>query len=91
MKIAVACSDLVMAGGLIRFERVGQCIAAWGHELAFVCFSGKPEYRFPTQLRAISIDEAILETIQRHASRPVSAKLAHPKATPEPAKTCNAC
>jgi hypothetical protein len=28
MKLAVACNDLVIAGGLIRFERIGQCIAA---------------------------------------------------------------
>jgi len=38
-RILVACRDLVMAGGLLRFERFGRIARARGHELAFLPFS----------------------------------------------------
>ncbi len=46
-RILVACHDMVMSGGLLRFERVGKVLRRDGHELAFVRFadSAAPEWR----------------------------------------------
>jgi hypothetical protein len=38
-RVLVACHDLVVAGGLLRFERFGRIARARGHEFAFLAFS----------------------------------------------------
>jgi glycosyltransferase involved in cell wall biosynthesis len=62
MKIAVVCNDLVPAGGLIRFERVGNCLASLGHEVVFVPLKKKYQAHFPTELSIVSFKNAIAQS-----------------------------
>jgi hypothetical protein len=40
-RLLVACDSLVLAGGLLRFERAGVALRRLGHELAFMSMAGK--------------------------------------------------
>lgn len=35
-RILIACHELVLSGGILRFERVGAVLRRWGHEVAFM-------------------------------------------------------
>lgn len=43
MRVAVVCEDLVMSGGLLRFERFGRVARSLGHELVFVISQDDPQ------------------------------------------------
>lgn len=58
MRILVACHTLVLAGGLLRFERMGRVLAGMGHELAFAVFEPAGAAGFQTGMKAYTWDEA---------------------------------
>ena len=35
-RLLVACDQMVLAGGLLRFDKVAQALRPWGHEMTFV-------------------------------------------------------
>lgn len=58
-RILVACHNLVLTGGLLRFERVGSILRDWGHEVAFVVLAEDPgPAEMETSLPALSFDQA---------------------------------
>ena len=57
MRILVACDSLVMAGGLMRFERFGREAVKLGHQLAYLCFSGS-KAQFETNFQQMGFAEA---------------------------------
>ncbi|WP_082501290.1 glycosyltransferase [Methylobacterium sp. Leaf88] len=65
MRLLVACDHLALTGGLMRFERVGQVLARWGGELAFLCLGEGVDDRpagFASTLRHLSRAAALEET-----------------------------
>ncbi|MET0366908.1 MAG: glycosyltransferase [Methylobacterium sp.] len=64
MRLLVACDHLALTGGLMRFERVGQVLARWGGELAFLRLGEGGEDRpagFASALRSLSREAALDE------------------------------
>lgn len=57
-KILVACHDVVLSGGLLRFDRVAAVLRAWGHELSFATFAPTPVQHRPTEVPVLSFDQA---------------------------------
>jgi hypothetical protein len=41
MRLLVATYDVLINGGLFRFDRIGSIIRSWGHELAFVSLADR--------------------------------------------------
>jgi hypothetical protein len=56
-RILVGCHEIVLSGGLLRFERVGAALRDWGHELCFAALAGNPHH-WPTTFPVMSFDEA---------------------------------
>ncbi len=57
-RLLVLCHDIVLSGGLLRFQRLGNVLTRWGHELAFVCLSEQPAQEWQTSLPILSPAEA---------------------------------
>jgi len=57
-RILVACHEMVMAGGLYRFERFGRVIQRFDHHLAFLAFSDRPHRGRQTDFPVLTFDEA---------------------------------
>jgi len=56
-RLLVACDQLILSGGLLRFERVGNILRRWGHKVAFMVMNNtKPE--IDTTLPVLSFAEA---------------------------------
>lgn len=49
MRLLVACHELVLSGGLLRFERLGQALRSMGHELAFLTLAANPVNSFVSE------------------------------------------
>jgi glycosyltransferase involved in cell wall biosynthesis len=58
MRLLVACHDIVINGGLVRFDRVAAAIGPWGHELAFVCAADRPLRDRSTEVPVLSFEQA---------------------------------
>lgn len=58
-RIAVICHDIVLAGGLLRFDRVGNVLSEKGHEMVFVTLSENAKYYREPELEVLSLDEAL--------------------------------
>lgn len=50
LRMAVACHEVVLGGGYLRFERMGEVLRAWGHELVWLCQWEPPAPQFPTAM-----------------------------------------
>jgi glycosyltransferase involved in cell wall biosynthesis len=61
-KILVACHDVVLSGGLLRFDRVAAVLRGWGHELSFVAFAPAPTLHRPTDVPVLSFHQAAART-----------------------------
>ena len=58
-RILVACHNLVLCGGLLRFERLGTVLRSWGHEIAFLVLVGsKSTQHMHTALPVLSLEQA---------------------------------
>lgn len=57
-RLLVVCGALVLSGGLLRFERVGRVLRAWGHEVAFVSLADQSTPQRDVSLPVLSFDEA---------------------------------
>lgn len=57
-RILVVCRDLLPAGGLIRFDRVGQVLKGWGHTLSFVSLAATPQRTCPLNVPLLRLEEA---------------------------------
>jgi 2-polyprenyl-3-methyl-5-hydroxy-6-metoxy-1,4-benzoquinol methylase len=57
-RILVACHDLVLAGGLFRFERFGRIARARGHELVFLQFAEKNPPARAIEFPVLGLQEA---------------------------------
>jgi hypothetical protein len=49
-RILVACHEIVVSGGLLRFDRVAAVLRSWGHKLSFVTLAKIPYQRRPTEV-----------------------------------------
>lgn len=58
MRLLVPCAALYLVGGLLRFERVGQVLRRWGHELTFATLTGRDANRWESALPLLSLAEA---------------------------------
>ena len=54
----MACHELVVAGGLFRFERFGRTIAKAGHELAFLALADQPQTGFSSAFPVLGLKDA---------------------------------
>lgn len=59
MRILVACHNLVLAGGLLRFERLGRALKPRGHDLAFVVFDPEAAAGFQSDLPVHTLEESV--------------------------------
>lgn len=57
-RILVPCHDLVPAGGLLRFERVGRVLRAWGHDLRLVPLNPQFQSGGPLDIPFLSLADA---------------------------------
>jgi len=57
-KILVACHELSMCGGMLRFERFGREILKHGHELTYLIFGDGSNDQYQTQFQCLSFYEA---------------------------------
>lgn len=58
-RLLVACHDIVLTGGLLRFDRVAAVLRRWGHQLSFVTLADTPRFHRPTDVPVLSFDEAL--------------------------------
>lgn len=56
--ILVACDSMVLTGGLLRFERLGETLGNLGHQLTFVTLSEHPASEFKSQHPVLQIKDA---------------------------------
>lgn len=59
MRLLVACHDIVLAGGLLRFERVARELCAWGHELNYVALTSNRNTAWESDFPVLTIEEAM--------------------------------
>jgi glycosyltransferase involved in cell wall biosynthesis len=57
-RILVPCHNLIPAGGLLRFDRVGSVLRDWEHDLRFVPLDPNFERGLPLNVPFLSLDEA---------------------------------
>jgi hypothetical protein len=57
-RILVACNNLVLSGGLLRFERLGTVLRRWGHEVAFLTLAENESTHMQTALPVLSLEQA---------------------------------
>jgi len=55
----VVCHDLIQSGGLLRFERVGRELRAWGHELCFATLADRPEPAWHSEFPVLTMEAAL--------------------------------
>lgn len=58
-RILVACHELILSGGILRFEKVGALLREWGHEVVFCVFSGQQPISFKFGLPVLPIERAM--------------------------------
>jgi len=56
--ILVACDRIVLAGGLLRFERLGRAIRDEGHSLSYLVFSPDHKPAWTSEFPVLTFDEA---------------------------------
>ncbi|WP_316897976.1 sulfotransferase domain-containing protein [Pseudodesulfovibrio indicus] len=56
--ILVACGNLIVSGGLLRFERLARAIAPWGHRLALTSLTGDGGNRLFNDAKLLTVEEA---------------------------------
>jgi glycosyltransferase involved in cell wall biosynthesis/predicted O-methyltransferase YrrM len=59
-RILVASDALILAGGLLRFERFGRVARARGHKVAFLPLAITPRFEWVTEFPIVNLDEALL-------------------------------
>jgi glycosyltransferase involved in cell wall biosynthesis len=57
-RLLIACHDLVLAGGLLRFERVGEVWRRQGHDVAFLTLTGTPAQQWTSQMPVLTLEQA---------------------------------
>jgi glycosyltransferase involved in cell wall biosynthesis len=57
-RILVACHEMMVAGGLYRFERFGRVIERFGHQLAFVALGGVALRQRATDFPVLTLEQA---------------------------------
>lgn len=50
LSLLIACQEVVLGGGYLRFERMGEVLRAWGHEVAWLCRPEPPSPQFSTRM-----------------------------------------
>jgi glycosyltransferase involved in cell wall biosynthesis/predicted O-methyltransferase YrrM len=58
LRVLVACDDVVLAGGLLRFERAGAALRRLGHEVAWLRLGEPAPARRPTALPVLDLAAA---------------------------------
>jgi len=58
-RILVACHEIVLTGGLLRFDRVAAVLRGWGHDLSFVTLADTPRLHRPTDVSVLSFEAAL--------------------------------
>jgi len=53
--LLIACHDLVLTGGLLRFERMGTILRNWGHEVALVAMGDTVAPEFASKVAIMSL------------------------------------
>jgi glycosyltransferase involved in cell wall biosynthesis len=61
-KVLVVCHELTSAGGLLRFERVGEAWSSQNHQLSFVTLADQPAHRWTSKHRVLPLTQAIEES-----------------------------
>ena len=59
MNILIPCESMVMAGGLVRFERIGKVLSAWGHKIAFATMSKNNVNQFHSSFPVLTLEQAL--------------------------------
>ena len=58
LRVLVPCHNIVLSGGLLRFDRVGKVLRDWGHEVVFVPMAQPPEQQWQIDSPVLSLDLA---------------------------------
>jgi glycosyltransferase involved in cell wall biosynthesis len=61
-RILVACDELIVAGGLYRFERFGRIIQRFGHRLAFATLGKAAVQHRATDFPVLTLEQAAAQT-----------------------------
>jgi glycosyltransferase involved in cell wall biosynthesis len=61
-RILVACEELILSGGMLRFERLGRALPADEYELAYVCLGDHPVVHWPTRFPVLSFPECTAQS-----------------------------
>jgi hypothetical protein len=56
-RILVACEELILSGGMLRFERLGRALSAAEYELVYVCLADHPVAHWPSRFPVLSFTE----------------------------------
>lgn len=57
IRILVACEELVLSGGMLRFERLGRALPADVYEFAYVCLADRPVAHWPSRFPVLNFRE----------------------------------
>ncbi len=60
-RILVACEELILSGGMLRFERLGRALSAAEYELAYVCLADHPVAHWPSHFPVLSFTECAVQ------------------------------
>lgn len=58
LRLLVATPFLHLGGAMLRFERLGRVLRAWGHDVAWLCRQEPPAVQFETQLPILDFARA---------------------------------
>lgn len=56
--ILVACHEVVLTGGLLRFDNIAAVLHRWGHSLSFVTLAENPREHRPSDVSILSLEQA---------------------------------
>ena len=55
----IVCYDLLISGGMLRFERFGREVKKMGHQMAYLCWSRRPKPDLSSEFEGISLSDAL--------------------------------
>jgi hypothetical protein len=61
-RILVACEELVLAGGMLRFERLGCALPQDRYELAYVCLADQPVAQWASRFPVLKFQECSMQS-----------------------------
>ena len=57
-RLLIACHDIPLRGGMLRFNRLGRIWRQWGHDVAWAVLADGPAAQRHTSLTILSLDQA---------------------------------